>query len=145
MEDEDEYCRRQFFFILHPSSLSSDSRECLHLWWGPWSSKPVGGLKKAVSGFDSHTLPSLNLLCVAACKADRCRLLHALYDPPPLKRGDRATCLYRDCDVVITSWTDARISWPCCRALHYRRGRPGMLVDDELLRAIRTESAEAIK
>jgi len=22
-----------------------------------WSSKPVGGLKKAVSGFDSHTLP----------------------------------------------------------------------------------------
>jgi hypothetical protein len=41
--------------------------------------------------------------------------------------------------------TDARISWPCCRALHHRRCRPAMLVDDELLRAIRTESAEAIK
>jgi len=78
-------------------------------------------------------------------KADRCRLLHAPYDPPPLKRGDRATCLYRDCDVVITSWTGARISWPRCRALHHRRGRPAMLVDDELLRAIRRESAEAIK
>src|SRR5262249_45067874 len=25
--------------------------------FGPWSSKPAGGLKKAVSGFDSHTLP----------------------------------------------------------------------------------------
>src|SRR5437667_9292954 len=34
--------------------------ECLHLWWGPWSSKPAGGLKKAVSGFDSHTLPLLS-------------------------------------------------------------------------------------
>ncbi len=45
---------------LPPSSL--DSRECLHLWWGPWSSKPVGGLKKAVSGFDSHTLPLCSLL-----------------------------------------------------------------------------------
>src|SRR5712692_1395327 len=37
-------------------------RECLHLWWGPWSSKPVGGLKKAVSGFDSHTLPLCRLV-----------------------------------------------------------------------------------
>jgi len=26
-----------------------------------WSSKPVGGLKKAVSGFDSHTLPSFRV------------------------------------------------------------------------------------
>src|SRR5207245_3375769 len=25
-----------------------------------WSSKPVGGLKKAVSGFDSHTLPLIS-------------------------------------------------------------------------------------
>src|SRR5207249_1229459 len=48
---------------------------CLHLWWGPWSSKPVGGLKKAVSGFDSHTLPlslffdvspDISRVCVAA-------------------------------------------------------------------------------
>jgi len=77
-------------------------------------------------------------------KADRCRLLHAPYDPPPLKRGDRATCLYRDCDVVITSWTDARISWQSCRALHHKRGRPGLLVDSQLLRAIQTESEAAI-
>ena len=31
--------------------------ECLHLWWGPRSSKPVEGLNKALCGFDSHTLP----------------------------------------------------------------------------------------
>jgi hypothetical protein len=74
---------------------------------------------------------------------DRCRLLHAPYKPPRLKRGDRATCLFRDCDVVITSWNDARISWPLCRGPN--RGKPGILVDDELLRAIRTESALAIK
>src|SRR5947207_15353142 len=32
-------------------------RKCLHLWRGPRSSKPRGGLTKAPSGFDSHTLP----------------------------------------------------------------------------------------
>ena len=36
---------------------AGETWECLHLWWGPWSSKPVGGLKKVLSGFDSHTLP----------------------------------------------------------------------------------------
>ncbi len=40
---------------------------------------------------------------------DRHRLLHGPYRLPPLKRGARATCLYRDCDVVITTWTDARV------------------------------------
>ena len=36
---------------------------------------------------------------------------------PQLKVGDVATCLYRDCDVVVTSWTDAPLPWPRCRAL----------------------------
>jgi hypothetical protein len=31
--------------------------ECLHNWCWPWSSKPAEGLNKALSGFDSHTLP----------------------------------------------------------------------------------------
>ena len=75
---------------------------------------------------------------------DRLRLLHAPYNPPPLKHGDRTTCLCRDRDVVITSWTDARISWPRCRANQHRGGYPGLLVNDELLRAIRTESEVAI-
>jgi hypothetical protein len=77
-------------------------------------------------------------------KADRLRLLYAPYHPPRLKKGDRATCLFRDCDVVITSWTDARISWPRGRAVHHRRGQPSLVVTDELLRAIKTESEIAI-
>jgi hypothetical protein len=43
-------------------------------------------------------------------------LLHGPYQPPALHRGDRTTCLYRDAEVVITSWTDARIPWPRCRS-----------------------------
>jgi putative SOS response-associated peptidase YedK len=35
---------------------------------------------------------------------------------PALRRGDRATGLVRDGEVIITSWSDARISWPRCRA-----------------------------
>jgi hypothetical protein len=62
---------------------------------------------------------------------------------PALKRGERTRCLYRDCDVVITSRTDARIPWRRCRAIG-TRGGSGLLVDEELLRAIRTQSAEAI-
>ena len=49
--------------------------------------------------------------------ADRVKLLFGPYPAPPLKRGDRAHCLFRDCDVVINSWTDARIPRPRCRAL----------------------------
>jgi hypothetical protein len=60
------------------------------------------------------------------------RLLHGPYTPPPLRRGDRAVCLYRDCEVVITTWSDGRISWPCCRRIG-NRGRPGLLVDGSWL------------
>lgn len=73
----------------------------------------------------------------------RPELIAGPYVPPSLVRGDRATCLYRDSDVVVTSWTAARIAWPRCRALG-RRGGSGLLVDDELKRAVTTESAEAI-
>ncbi len=43
---------------------------------------------------------------------DRNKLLGAPYRPPALRVGDQATCLYRDCDVIVTGWTDALISWP---------------------------------
>jgi hypothetical protein len=73
------------------------------------------------------------------------RLLAGPYTPPSLRRGDRATCLYRDADVVVTSWTSAPIPWPrsCCPGTH--GGGSGLLVTEELVRAIRTESAVAIK
>src|SRR5262245_55077795 len=77
--------------------------------------------------------------------ADRVKLLHGPYTPPPLRRGDRATCLFRDCDVIVTGWSNGRIQWPRCRALDTHGGGSGLLVDEELARAVRTESAAAIK
>lgn len=77
---------------------------------------------------------------------DRVKLLGGPYPYPPYRNGDRTFCLYRDCDVVVTSWTNGRIPWPRCRSLEARRGEgSGLLVDETLATAIRTESAEAIK
>jgi hypothetical protein len=76
--------------------------------------------------------------------ADHVRLLAGPYKAPALQRGDRAMCLYRDCEVAVTSWTGARLAWPRCLPVGVR-SRPGLLVNDELLRAIRTESAAALK
>jgi hypothetical protein len=76
---------------------------------------------------------------------ENCHLLHGPYRPPPLRRGDRATCLARDCDVVITGMSASRIPWPRCRALDTHGGGSGILLDDELARAVRCESALAIR
>jgi predicted amidohydrolase len=71
------------------------------------------------------------------------KLLFGPYTPPPLRKGDRATCLYYDAEVVITSWSSSRISWPRCRTIGHRGGS-GLLVDEELARAVRHESAAAL-
>jgi hypothetical protein len=65
--------------------------------------------------------------------------------PPPLRKGDRATCLFRGADVIVTSWTDAPLPWPRCRALGTRGGGSGLLVTEELVRAVRTESSAAVQ
>jgi hypothetical protein len=75
---------------------------------------------------------------------NRLRLLHGPYEAPPRRVGVLATCLSRECDVVVTSWTDAPISWPQCRPLDVRRSHPGLLVNEGLARAIRQESAAAL-
>jgi hypothetical protein len=76
---------------------------------------------------------------------DRVQLLFGPYTAPPLRRGDRASCLLRDCDVVITSWSSGRIPWPRCRPVDgYRGGGWGLLLDEELARAVRHESAAAV-
>jgi hypothetical protein len=76
--------------------------------------------------------------------SERVELLFGPYTPPPLKRGDRSSCLFRHCQVVGTGWTDARIPWPRCRSLDSAGGGSGLLVDEELARAVRRESAVAI-
>jgi hypothetical protein len=76
---------------------------------------------------------------------DPYQLLHGPYTPPSLRRGDKATCLFRDGDVVITGWSDGRISWPRCRRMDTRGGGSGLSVDEELARAIRLESSLALQ
>jgi hypothetical protein len=76
---------------------------------------------------------------------DRLKLRFARYWVPRLRRGDRATCLLLDADVIITGWTGARIPWPLCRPLDNRMGRPTILLDEELVRAVRHEAAASIK
>jgi hypothetical protein len=56
--------------------------------------------------------------------------------------GSRASCLYRQSVVVVTGWTEARIPWPRCRGPF--GGGVGLLVDDELARAIQRESVLAV-
>ena len=75
---------------------------------------------------------------------ERVKLLFGPYQAPPIKRGDRAVCLFRDCDVIITGWTNARIPWPRSRALDSPGGGSGLLVDEELARGVRHESAAAV-
>src|SRR6516162_8028198 len=73
---------------------------------------------------------------------DKCRLLQGPYQAPAPRVSDGADCLMRG-TVLITSWTDARISWPRCRRPQ-SKSHPSLLLDTELARAFRTETAIAV-
>ncbi|HJT77953.1 MAG TPA: hypothetical protein VJ739_12190 [Gemmataceae bacterium] len=75
---------------------------------------------------------------------DRTKLLFGPYQAPPLKNGARTFCLYRQQAVIVTTWSDARIPWPRCYLAEGRARAHGLLVDEELARAIRHESAAAV-
>ena len=75
---------------------------------------------------------------------DRVQLLFGPYRPPLFKRGDVAFCHIRDYPVVVTGWSDAPISWPRCLPLDPPRQGRGLLIEDELARAILHESALAV-
>ena len=72
------------------------------------------------------------------------QLLHGPYPAPALVIGEETTCLLRGCTVRITSWTEAPIPWPRCQAID-QRGGSGLLLNDELARAVRCEAVMAIR
>jgi len=88
-------------------------------------------------------VPTVNLFPMHGRDRHRIRLLRK-YKAPRVRVGEIATCLYRACDVVVTSWTDAPIPWPRCHA-RSKWGGSGLHVDESLATAIRTESAESLK
>ena len=72
-------------------------------------------------------------------------LLHGPYHAPAVRKGQRVLWQIRG-SAVVTGWSDAPFSWPRCRSLGGTGGSgAGLFVDDELARAVRCESALAVR
>lgn len=72
---------------------------------------------------------------------ERFKLLHGPYEPPKATRGDILACEYRGCDVKVGGMSsDIPIQWPTA----YKTGRRSLIVCGDLVRAIRTESEQAV-
>src|SRR5436309_14689395 len=74
--------------------------------------------------------------------ADRFRLL-GTYATPRVRVGRVLTCEARDCDVIVTGYSEGRIPWPTGHP-RARGGRPGLVVFGALAAAVRRESNQAV-
>src|SRR5262245_66316749 len=81
---------------------------------------------------------------VARSCPNGCRLLHGPYRVPPLRVGDRETCLVRDCLCRVTGYSAGPIPWPMGVPAGGRSG-PGFIVTEELARAVRVAAANAVR
>jgi hypothetical protein len=74
--------------------------------------------------------------------AERFKLLGA-YRTPRVRVGAVLSCEARDCDVVVTAYSDGRIPWPVGRR-RGSRGRGGLVVCGGLAEAVRREAGIAV-
>ena len=65
--------------------------------------------------------------------------LLGLYYPPDVKRGDQLTCKIRG-KVQVGGYTTAPIAWPHI----LKSGRPVLILCGDLVKAVKTESVQAI-
>src|SRR5262245_46802628 len=77
--------------------------------------------------------------------AEKTKLLFGPYTAPALTVGDRVFCRHRDAEVVVYDWSAAPLPWPLCYRVGGRGAGKGLLIDDELERAVRHESALAVQ
>jgi hypothetical protein len=74
--------------------------------------------------------------------ADRFKLL-GTYRTPRVRLGRVLSCEARDCDVVVSGYTEARVPWPVGYPRE-RGGSPAPVVYGDLARAVRMESNQAV-